>query len=141
MESCKIPFPFHSNLKPSFHFLDSPSLSFSPHSSLVNNAGITAGLLFDWNDFESVDRKVIEVNLIGTMRMTKAMLPQLIKGRGRLIVVSSLAGKDHVPFGAAYAASKHGLYGFADSIRVELYPLDVDVITIAPGKSPFLKSP
>ena len=142
MESCKI--SFHSNLKPSFSLsqIDIPSYCWTHlpfrlfiyfFSALINNAGMVCESLFDWNDF-ALDRRVIEVNLIGTMRMTKALLPYLIKGRGRLINVASLAGKTHLPMCASYAASKHGLFGFADSLRVELYPLDVDVINISPGK-------
>ena len=83
-------------------------------------------------------KKVLDVNLYAPFAMTKMLLPSLIKGRGRVINIASLAGKVSVFGGAAYAASKHGMFGFSNTIRAELFPLGIDVITIAPG---FMKTP
>lgn len=93
--------------------------------------------MFHWTDLSKL-RAVLDVNLVAVFAVTKHLLPQLIKARGRVVNIASLAG--YVPlFGAsAYTASKHGVVGFSNAIRAELYPLGVDVIHIAPG---FMKTP
>jgi len=105
---------------------------------LVNNAGIAVpGPLMHQSteDF----RYQIEVNLIGALIVTKAFLPLLgsersLRGNpGRIINISSTAGKNANPFVGAYAASKHGLEGFSESLRRELMLYGIDVIIVAPG--------
>jgi NAD(P)-dependent dehydrogenase (short-subunit alcohol dehydrogenase family) len=105
---------------------------------LVNNAGIAvpAPLIHQsTDDF----RHQLEVNLVSVLIVTKAFVPLLgsdrtLKGKpGRIINVSSVGGLFGGPFLGAYAASKHGLEGFSESLRRELMLYGIDVIIIGPG--------
>jgi NAD(P)-dependent dehydrogenase (short-subunit alcohol dehydrogenase family) len=105
---------------------------------LVNNAGIAvpAPLMhLPTEDF----RHQIEVNLTSVLIVTKAFLPQLgtdrsLQGKpGRIVNIGSSAGRKGNPFVGAYAASKHALEGFSESLRRELMLYGIDVIIIAPG--------
>ena len=106
---------------------------YDPVDILVNNAGILiAGSFLDQTDAEA--RLIFETNYFGPLNLTKALAPSMIKRRsGRIINIASLAGLVGHPFNAAYAASKHALIGFSRSIRVELAPFNIDVISIEPG--------
>ena len=105
---------------------------------LVNNAGIAVPAPLMHQPTEDF-RHQIEVNLIGTLIVTKAFLPLLGSDRslrgnpGRIINISSTAGKKGNPFVGAYATSKHGLEGFSESLRRELMLYGIDVIIVAPG--------
>jgi NAD(P)-dependent dehydrogenase (short-subunit alcohol dehydrogenase family) len=105
---------------------------------LVNNAGIAVPAPLMHQPTEDF-RHQIEVNLIGALIVTKAFLPLLGSDRsfrgnsGRIINISSTAGKKGNPFVGAYTASKHGLEGFSESLRRELMLYGIDVIIIAPG--------
>jgi NAD(P)-dependent dehydrogenase (short-subunit alcohol dehydrogenase family) len=105
---------------------------------LVNNAGIAvpAPLIhIPTDDF----RHQLEVNLVSVLIVTKAFVALLgvdrsLKGRpGRIINISSVGGKNGGPFLGPYAASKHGLEGFSESLRRELMLYGIDVIVIGPG--------
>jgi len=105
---------------------------------LVNNAGIaTPGPLIHLptDDF----RHQLEVNLVSVLIVTKAFVPLLgsdrsLRGKpGRIINMSSVSGKIGYPFVGAYAASKHGLEGFSETLRRELMLYGIDVIVIGPG--------
>jgi NAD(P)-dependent dehydrogenase (short-subunit alcohol dehydrogenase family) len=85
---------------------------------LVNNAGITHLGLFRDTELE-VLRRVMEVNFFGAVRCTKAALPSLLARRGRIAVVSSVAGFAPLATRSGYAASKHALHGFFGSLRAE----------------------
>jgi short-subunit dehydrogenase len=80
-------------------------------------------------------RRVIEVNLLGTIYGSKAALPYLRQTRGTLINISSIAGKRAVPLQAPYCAAKHGIIGFDEALRMELAHEDagVSVTTILPS--------
>ena len=105
---------------------------------LVNNAGIAVPAPLMHQPTEDF-RHQIEVNLIGALIVTKAFLPLLGSDRslrgnpGRIINISSTAGKKGNPFVGAYTASKHGLEGFSESLRRELMLYGIDVIIVAPG--------
>src|SRR5919198_4251874 len=71
--------------------------------------------------------RTLEINLLGVWRTVRACLPHVIERRGYVLVVASLAAATHSPGMAAYAASKAGVEAFADSLRVELAHLGVDV--------------
>ena len=93
---------------------------------VMANAGIApigTARLIDPGAFE----RTIEINLLGTWRTVRACLPHLIERRGYLVVVASLAAAVHGPGLAAYAAAKAGAEAFADSLRVEVKHLGVDV--------------
>ncbi len=93
---------------------------------VVANAGIApvgTARLIDPAAFE----RTIEINLLGVWRTVRACLPQVIERRGYVLVVASLAAAVHGPGFAAYSASKAGAEAFADSLRVEVKHLGVDV--------------
>jgi short-subunit dehydrogenase len=100
---------------------------------LVNNAGVGAQFRFaDTTDLSVFDH-VMRVNYLGAVYCTHHALPHLRSTRGRIANISSLAGKTGVPTRAAYAASKHALHGFFDSLRIELHGTGVSVTMVAPG--------
>lgn len=81
-----------------------------------------------------VDRRLMEVNYFGPIAIVKALLPALLEqGRGHFIVLSSIAGRVGTPMRSAYAASKHALHGFFDSMRAELYAAGISVSIACPG--------
>src|SRR5438874_10538976 len=105
---------------------------------LVNNAGVAvAGPILELADDEF--RRQMEVNVIGPIITTQAFGPLLgsdpsLKGpKGRIVMVSSVAGKNGNPLTAAYAASKHAIEGLSESLRREMMLFGIDVIIIAPG--------
>ncbi|TBR18929.1 SDR family NAD(P)-dependent oxidoreductase [bacterium] len=93
-----------------------------PLDVLVNNAGITRLGSFEHTDFATFER-VVQVNLLGTARVTKAFLPSLLAGTDPFIVnVASMAGLVSAPGMSAYVASKFGVVGFSDALHSELSP-------------------
>jgi NAD(P)-dependent dehydrogenase (short-subunit alcohol dehydrogenase family) len=107
-------------------------------SGLVNNAGIALSnpaLVQSTEDF----RKQIDVNLVGPFIVTKHFAPLLgarddaLGKPGRMVNITSVGGRIGPPFLGAYAAAKHGLEGFSESLRRELQIFGVDVILIGPG--------
>ncbi|MBL7215579.1 MAG: SDR family oxidoreductase [Phycisphaerae bacterium] len=104
-----------------------------PVDILINNAGILiTGSFLDITDKEM--RHIFETNYFGQLNLTRAVAKGMIeRKRGRIINIASLAGRIGHPFNAAYSASKHALIGFTKSIRVELAPFGIDVISIEPG--------
>jgi NAD(P)-dependent dehydrogenase (short-subunit alcohol dehydrogenase family) len=108
------------------------ALAGAPLVGLVNNAGIPAAgplELYPLDEF----RRVLDVNLIGALAVTQALLPLLKASRGRIVNMSSVAGLGALPFMGPYAASKFGLEAMSDSLRRELLPFGVRVIVIEPG--------
>jgi dehydrogenase/reductase SDR family member 7B len=100
---------------------------------LVNNGGISQRGTVAETSLE-VDRRIMEVNYMGTVALTKAVLPSMLaRGRGQIVVVSSLMGKIGTPLRSAYAASKHALQGFFDCLRAEVHDQGVYVSVISPG--------
>ena len=103
-------------------------------TSLVNNAGgaigqdpVASGALADW-------RAMYEVNVLGTLRVTQALLPALrASGRGDVVVVTSTAAHDTYPGGGGYVAAKHAERAIATTLRLELVGEPVRVVEIAPG--------
>lgn len=94
---------------------------------LINSAGISQRSLIKDTDF-SVDKKIMEVNYLGTVAVTKAVLPAFIRQQfGHIVVISSVMGKLGVPWRSGYAASKHALHGYFDALRAELEAADVPV--------------
>jgi NAD(P)-dependent dehydrogenase (short-subunit alcohol dehydrogenase family) len=107
-------------------------------AGLVNNAGIAvAGPVLELAADEF--RRQMDVNVIGPIISTQAFGPLLgsdpsLKGpRGRIVMISSVAGKNGNPLTAAYAASKHAMEGLSESLRREMMLFGIDVIIIAPG--------
>jgi NAD(P)-dependent dehydrogenase (short-subunit alcohol dehydrogenase family) len=107
-------------------------------AGLVNNAGIAVGgpvLELSADEF----RRQMEVNFIGPIIATQAFGPLLgsdpsLKGpRGKIVMISSVAGKNGNPLSSAYSASKHAIEGLSESLRREMMLFGIDVIIIAPG--------
>lgn len=98
----------------------------------VHNAGITMWSRFDALEDLSVFERVMEVNYFAPVRLTALALPHLKDSRGLVVAVASLAGLTGVPERSAYAASKHAVIGFFDSLRIELAGSGVDVSVVAP---------
>lgn len=99
---------------------------------LVNNAGIALGLPLEHLPLDEL-RRQLEVNLVGQVAVTQALLPHLRRGPGRIVNVGSIAGRSALPFLGAYAASKHALEAVTDSLRVELRPFGIEVAIVEPG--------
>jgi short-subunit dehydrogenase len=100
---------------------------------LINNAGLTM-----YGNFEDVDNlplfeTLMRVNYLGSVYCTHFALPYLKNTRGRIVGISSLTGKNGVPTRTGYAASKHAMAGFFDSLRIELSETGVTVTMIYPG--------
>lgn len=102
-------------------------------SMLVNNAGYGAmGPLLDLPAGEW--QKQFAVNVFAPMALTRAALPGMIKRRrGTIVNISSVSGVMPTPFAGAYCASKAALNALSDSLRMELRPLGIDVVTVQPG--------
>src|SRR5215469_15158959 len=100
--------------------------------ALVNNAGITMWSRFDEISDLSVFARLLAVNYLGAVYTTAAALPHLKATHGLIVAVASLAGITGVPERTAYAASKHAMVGFFESLRIELSGSGVDVTIVAP---------
>ncbi|MCO6487825.1 MAG: SDR family oxidoreductase [Phaeodactylibacter sp.] len=100
---------------------------------LVNNAGISQRSAVKDTQFE-VDKKIMEVNFLGAVAVSKAVLPAMLEqGGGQVVVISSVMGKLGTPRRSAYAASKHALHGYFDCLRAELHDEGIKVSIICPG--------
>jgi short-subunit dehydrogenase len=100
---------------------------------LVNNGGISQRSLVGETPVE-VDRKIMEVNFFGAVGLTKALLPSLRRAKGQIIVISSISGKFGFYLRSAYAASKHALHGFFESLALEEAAHGITVTMVCPGK-------
>jgi NAD(P)-dependent dehydrogenase (short-subunit alcohol dehydrogenase family) len=99
---------------------------------LVNNAGITHRSAFARTE-PDVIRRVMAVNFFGALYCTHAVLPALVARRGMIIVISSVAGFAPLIARTGYAASKHALHGFFESLRTEVEPLGLKVLLVCPS--------
>ena len=103
-----------------------------PLQACVNNAGISA---FGWAEElpTSTYERNMNVNFLGTVRMTKAFLPLLRKSKGRLINMGSIGARMPSAFGSAYLSTKAAMSSYNDCVRQEVYRFDVMVCLIEPG--------
>jgi NAD(P)-dependent dehydrogenase (short-subunit alcohol dehydrogenase family) len=101
-------------------------------AGLVNNAGIARGGPVEALSMDAL-RQQLEVNLVGQVAVTQAMLPMLRAARGRVVFVSSIGGIVALPYLSPYAASKHGIEAVGDSLRREMMPFGVHVSLVEPG--------
>lgn len=100
---------------------------------LVNNAGISQRSLAVDTDY-TVYERIIAVDLLAPIALTQAVLPRMVtQSKGRIVMISSIAGKVGAPMRTAYSAAKFGLIGYADSLRTEVSHLGVQIHVIAPG--------
>ena len=106
--------------------------NFGGLDAVIHNAGITMWSRFDALADFSIFERLMEVNYLAPVRLTAQALPHLKASRGLIVAVASLAGLTGVPERSGYAASKHAMIGFFDSLRIELADTGVDVSVIAP---------
>jgi dehydrogenase/reductase SDR family protein 7B len=100
---------------------------------LFNNGGISQRSLA-WETSLEVDRRLMEINFFGTVSLSKTLLPHFMERKsGHYLVVSSLVGKFGSPLRSSYAASKHALHGFFDSLRAEHHLDNIKVTIACPG--------
>lgn len=103
---------------------------------LINNGGISQRSFVKDTAVE-VDRKIMEVNYFGAVALSKYLLPHFLQRRaGHFVTVTSVTGKFGTPYRSGYAASKHALHGFFDSLRAELWKEvknNIRVTMICPG--------
>jgi NADP-dependent 3-hydroxy acid dehydrogenase YdfG len=121
----------YSNLKTAFTELPE---EWTPIGILVNNAGLAAGLdpvhqgsLDDWN-------QMIDTNIKGILHVTKLIAPGMIeRGKGHIINIGSIAGKEVYPKGAVYCATKHAVEALTLGMRQDFVPFGVKVSSVCPG--------
>jgi NAD(P)-dependent dehydrogenase (short-subunit alcohol dehydrogenase family) len=101
-------------------------------AGLVNNAGIGVAGPLEYADVGEM-RRCFEVNVFGVAALTQALLPLLRRGRGRIVNVSSGAGRAATPLYGAYSASKFALEALSDALRVELRGTGICVSVVEPG--------
>jgi NAD(P)-dependent dehydrogenase (short-subunit alcohol dehydrogenase family) len=99
---------------------------------LVNNAGMSHRSGLAETDL-TVIRRVMDVNFYGAVHCTKAALPRLVERRGLIVAISSVAGYTPLIARTGYAASKHALHGFFESLRSEVAPQGVQVMMVCPS--------
>lgn len=100
--------------------------------ALVNNAGVMCFGEFEWQLPAQIEMQ-INCNLLGTMRLTRQLLPLLRQHRGRIINVTSHCGLQALPALSPYAASKAGLRAWNDALRIELQQYGMEVVNFVPG--------
>ncbi len=101
--------------------------------SLINNAGFAMRAAFEELPDSTLLEDIMRVNYLGSVYCTYFALPHLKKSKGRIVGISSLAGKTGVPMMSGYAASKHAMVGFFDSLRIEVAEYGISVTIIYPG--------
>jgi short-subunit dehydrogenase len=107
-------------------------ITFGKIDVLVNNAGISMRALF--NDLDlSVLKNLMDVNFWGMVYCTKFALPEILKTKGTIVGVSSIAGYRGLPGRSGYSASKFAMNGFLESLRTELLKTGVNVMVACPG--------
>jgi short-subunit dehydrogenase len=99
---------------------------------LINNAGLAATALFDEFPDLSLFRHTMDVNFYGAVNCTYYALPYLKQTKGRIVAISSLGGKAAIPYNTPYCASKYGMHGFYDALRMELTQHGVSITIICP---------
>ncbi len=100
---------------------------------LINNGGISQRSLIIDTDI-SVDKKLMDIDYLGTVALSKALLPHFIKNKsGHYAVVTSLMGKFSSPYRSGYCGAKHALHGFFDAMRMEHQKDNVKVTIVCPG--------
>jgi len=113
--------------------VDRVSAAFGRIDMLINNAGISQRSLCIDTDM-SVYRKILDVDVLGQIALTKAVLPLMLEQKsGHIAITASVAGKIGVPQRTGYCAAKHAVMGFFDALRAETCHHGVLVTTITPG--------
>jgi NAD(P)-dependent dehydrogenase (short-subunit alcohol dehydrogenase family) len=101
-------------------------------AALVNNAGIAMGGPIETLSVDDL-REQLEVNVIGQVAVTQAVLPMIRAARGRVVFIGSIGGRIALPYVSPYAASKHAIEAVGDSLRREMMSFGVAVSIVEPG--------
>jgi len=105
---------------------------------MVHNAGVALRDTALQTDLD-VDQRIMATNYFGPVAITKALLPSMLdRGHGQFVVVGSLSGKYGGPLLSSYAASKHALHGFFESLRAEVHARNIRITFVIPG---FIQTP
>ncbi|MGD8278826.1 MAG: SDR family oxidoreductase [Gemmatimonadota bacterium] len=99
---------------------------------VVNNAGIAVAGPLEFLPVAAL-RRQLEINVIGQVAVTQALMPALRRARGRIVFIGSISGRSALPFTGAYAASKYALEAVTDALRIELMPWGLRVAIVEPG--------
>lgn len=121
-----------SNEQECINFIHTVVKNFGTIDILINNAGVSMRSLFEDVEIEAL-RKVVDVNLWGTVNCTKYALPYILKSKGSIVGISSIAGFRGLPGRTGYSASKFAVNGFLEALRTELLHSGVNVMWICPG--------
>lgn len=121
-----------SNEEDCIQFIDSVISKWGKLDILINNAGMSMRALFEDLDVK-VLKNLMDVNFWGTVYCTKSALPHLLKSKGTIVGVSSIAGFRGLPARTGYCSSKFAMQGFLESLKVELLKKEVHVMWVAPG--------
>lgn len=112
---------------------DEAIATFGKVDILVNNGGISQRS-FAKDTTITVDKRIMDINYLGTIALTKAILPHFIERKnGHFVTTTSIVGKIGTPLRSSYAASKHALHGFFDSLRAENHQNNIAVTLVCPG--------
>jgi NAD(P)-dependent dehydrogenase (short-subunit alcohol dehydrogenase family) len=109
-----------------------PQLELEALHGLINNAGVAVAGPLEFLSPEEL-RRQLEVNVVGQLRMTQLCLPALRAGRGRVVNMGSISGRNALPLLGAYAMSKFALEAMTDALRIELAPWGIQVAIVEPG--------
>ncbi|MEY4553132.1 MAG: hypothetical protein RL099_1460 [Bacteroidota bacterium] len=113
-------------------FIDAVIKEFGTIDILINNAGVSMRALVQEVDFDTI-RRVMDINFWGTVYCTKFALDQIIKNKGTIVGVSSIAGYRGLPGRSGYSASKYAVNGWLEALRTELLESGTNVMWVCPG--------
>lgn len=102
--------------------------------AVVNNAGVVVGGPVEAVPLDDL-RRQLEINVVGQVAVTQAVLPRIRASHGRIVFVSSLSGRVSTPMTGAYSASKFALEALADALRLELRPWRIPVVLVEPAQT------
>jgi short-subunit dehydrogenase len=122
------------NLSNGDQLVEAVTAKFGSIDILINNGGMSQRA-FVKDAPLSIDRKLMEVNYFGPVALTKSVLPVMInRKQGQIVVISSISGKFGFFLRSAYSSAKHALHGFFESLRLELFQDNIQVLIVCPGK-------
>ncbi len=131
-------FPLHtmvadlSNHTECKRFIDTSIATFGTIDILINNAGMSMRALFQHTELD-VMQKLMDINFFGSVHCTKYALNHIIRNKGQVVAIASIAGHRGLPGRSGYSASKFALLGFMESLRTELLHTGVTVLSVSPG--------
>jgi short-subunit dehydrogenase len=113
-------------------FIDAVIKEFGTIDILINNAGVSMRALVQDVDLDTI-RRVMDINFWGTVYCTKFALDHIIKNKGTIVGVSSIAGYRGLPGRSGYSASKYAVNGWLEALRTELLDSGTNVMWVCPG--------